>query len=98
MKQPEDCLNIEDIRTEIDNLDREVITALGKRIKYVKAAAKFKTSETSVKAPDRFKSMLEQRRTWAEAEDLNPDVIEKMYRDLVNYFINQELEDWQSNK
>ncbi|MGF1539698.1 MAG: hypothetical protein ACFCU5_04480 [Pleurocapsa sp.] len=35
MKQPEDCLNIEDIRTKIDNLDREIITALGKRFKYI---------------------------------------------------------------
>ena len=94
MKEPEDCLNIEEIRIEIDNLDREIIAALGKRFKYVKAAAKFKTSETSVKAPDRFKSMLEQRRTWSEAEDLNPDIIENIYRDLVNYFINEELENW----
>ena len=96
MKEPEDCLNIEEIRTEIDNLDREVIAVLGKRFKYVKAAAKFKTSETSVKAPERFKSMLEQRRIWAEAENLNPDVIEKIYRDLVNYFINEELENWRN--
>lgn len=94
MKQPKDCSSIQDIRIEIDNLDRQIIAILGKRFEYVKAAAKFKTSETSVKAPQRFKSMLEKRRIWAEEENLNPDVIEKIYRDLVNYFINQELEDW----
>lgn len=93
---PQDCSNIQDIRTEIDNLDRQVIALLGKRFEYVKAAAKFKNSETSVKAPERFKSMLEQRRIWAEAENLNPDVIEDMYRDLVSYFINAELKDWKS--
>ena len=91
--QPEDCSNIQDIRTEIDNLDRQIIKLIGKRFKYVKAAVKFKTSETSVKAPERFESMLKQRKNWAE-ENLNPDVIENIYRDLVNYFINEELEDW----
>lgn len=96
MKQSKDCSNIEDIRNEIDNLDREIIATLGKRFEYVKAAAKFKKNETSVKAPERFESMLEQRRIWAEVEGLNPDLIENIYRDLVNYFINAELEDWKS--
>ena len=92
--QPEDCSNIQDIRTEIDNLDRQIIKLIGKRFKYVKAAVKFKTSETSVKAPERFESMLKQRKNWAEQENLNPDVIENIYQDLVDYFINEELEDW----
>jgi isochorismate pyruvate lyase len=42
--------------------------------------------------------MLDQRRIWAEQEGLNPDVIEKMYRDLVNYFIKEELKYWQEFK
>ena len=96
--QPKDCANIQDIRTEIDKLDRQIIALIGQRFKYVQAAAKFKTSETSVKAPERFKSMLKQRRIWAEQENLNPDVIENIYRDLVNYFINEELADWKNNK
>lgn len=98
MKLPEDCENMAEIRTEIDRLDRQVVKLLGERFAYVKAASKFKTSETSVKAPDRFQSMLVQRRTWAEEEGLNPDAIEKMYRDLVNYFIEAEMQHWQKRK
>lgn len=94
--EPESCSNMEDIRTEIDNIDRAMIKILGKRFTYVKAASKFKTSATSVKAPERFKAMLEQRRVWARSEGLNPDVIEKMYRDLVGYFIKEEMSQWQS--
>ncbi len=97
MKQPESCENLAEIRSEIDRIDREIITQLSKRFAYVKAAAKFKTNETSVKAPERFQAMLEQRRIWAESEGLNPDVIENLYRDLVNYFIKEELATWQSD-
>lgn len=96
MISPDDCSNIQEIRTEIDAIDREVIGALGKRFIYVKAAAKFKTSQTSVQAPERFNAMLQQRRLWAEEVGLNPDVIEALYRDLVSYFINEELKHWQS--
>ncbi|MBD1891088.1 isochorismate lyase [Coleofasciculus sp. FACHB-SPT9] len=96
MKQTKNCSNIEEIRQEIDKIDRQIIAAFGKRFEYVKAAAKFKTNETSVKAPERVQSMLQQRRLWAEEQGLNPDVIEKLYQDLINYFMNEELKHWQS--
>lgn len=91
MKQPEECSNIQEIRTAIDRIDQEIIALLGTRFNYVKVASKFKTNETSVKAPERFQAMLKQRRVWAESAGLNPDIIEDMYRNLVNYFIEEEL-------
>ena len=94
--EPENCTGMEDIRVEIDKMDRDIIAILGKRFEYVKSAAKFKSSEASVGAPERFKSMLEQRRIWASSEGLSPDAIEKMYRDLVNYFIKEEMSKWES--
>ena len=94
--EPENCTGMEDIRAEIDQMDQDIIGILGKRFEYVKSAAKFKTSETSVRAPERFKSMLEQRRIWASSEGLSPDAIEKMYRDLVNHFIKEEMTKWES--
>ncbi len=94
--EPHACSNMDDIRGEIDCMDRDIITLLGKRFEYVRAASKFKTSATSVRAPERFKVMLEQRRTWASLQGLHPDVIEKMYRDLVAYFINEELNQWKA--
>jgi isochorismate pyruvate lyase len=96
MKVPDECFDLSEIRTEIDAIDREVIELLGKRFAYVKAAAKFKTSKDSVKALDRFNAMLQQRRIWAKEVGLCPDAIEKLYRDLVGYFIEEELKHWES--
>ena len=95
--EPENCTDMIDVRREIDSIDEAIIAALGKRFEYVKSAAKFKTSATSVRAPQRFEAMLAQRRQWAEAQDLNPDVIEKMYRDLVGYFIEEEMSKWRKD-
>ena len=96
--EPEACSGMEDIRREIDHIDQTVISMLGKRFKYVMAASKFKTSENAVRAPDRFKAMLEKRREWAQSEGLNPDAIEKMYSDLVNHFIEEEMKRWKSEQ
>lgn len=96
MKDPDECANIHEVREEIDIIDREVIEALSKRFQYVVAAARFKTSEASVRAPDRFHAMLQQRREWAKESGLNPDVVENLYRDLVNYYIEEELKHYKS--
>ncbi|WP_042149186.1 MULTISPECIES: isochorismate lyase [unclassified Pseudoalteromonas] len=96
--EPEDCTGMDEIRGEIDQMDKDIIAILGKRFKYVEAAAKFKTSKTSVRAPERFKLMLQSRRDWAIKAGLSPDAIEKMYTDLVNHFIQQEMNKWQSLK
>ncbi len=98
MKMPDNCTNIQEIRTEIDEIDRQVIASFAKRFAYVKAASKFKTDATSVRAKERFAAMLGQRRIWAQEDGLNPDVIEKIYRDLITYFIEEELNHWQSNQ
>jgi isochorismate pyruvate lyase len=96
MKNPDECANIHEVRDEIDIIDREVIDALSKRFQYVIAAARFKTSEASVRSPDRFQAMLQQRREWAQESGLNPDVVENLYRDLVNYYIEEELKHYKS--
>lgn len=95
---PEQCAGMESIRDEIDRLDRAVIKLLGKRLQYVRAAVQFKTSAAAVRAPERFQAMLSQRREWATAEGLSPDAIEKLYSDLVQHFIAEEMTHWQAQQ
>ena len=82
------------MRRGIDALDREIVALIGRRSRYVRAAARFKTSASNVRAPERQRAMLEQRRRWAEKEGLSPDVIEELYKGLIHYFIGREMEDW----
>lgn len=97
-KEPEQCTGMADIRAEIDRIDEAVIALLGKHFRYVRAAAPFKTDAAAVRAPERFAAMLEQRRVWAEQQGLSPDVIEQIYRDLVAYFIAEEMRHWQAGQ
>jgi len=96
VKSADDCRSLEEIRTEIDRLDEQIIELLGRRATFVKAAAAFKTSASEVAAPDRFAAMLQVRRGWAVREGLDPDFVERLYRDLVAYFIGREMEHWKS--
>ena len=98
MRTPEACESLADVRAEIDAIDREVIALLGRRFGYVRAAARFKRSPDEVQAAERQRAMLADRREWASAAGLDPDVVEQMYRDLVRYFAAQELDHWQANR
>jgi isochorismate pyruvate lyase len=94
MASPNDCKTLHDVRREIDRLDEEIIRMLGERAEYVHAAARFKTSEAQVTAPERQQAMMQVRRGWAERSGLSPDVIEEIYRRLIAYFIEREMAEW----
>ncbi|GGX33821.1 isochorismate lyase [Undibacterium squillarum] len=93
---PQACTGLDDIRAEIDQIDQAMIRLIGTRRQYVMAAARFKTDPTAVGAPERFKTMLEKRRQWATENGVHPDLIEKLYSDLVHHFIKEEMQHWQA--
>jgi isochorismate pyruvate lyase len=93
MKAPDECTSIEDVRQAIDAIDREIIDALGHRFQYVKAITRFKKTEAEVRANERYQAVLQARRQWADDAGLDPDVVEQMYRLLIQYFIDEELKD-----
>lgn len=92
-----ECRDMNDIRAEIDNIDHLVIQLLATRFDYVKAASQFKKNTTDVQAKERFNSMLEQRKLWADELGLNGDVIKELYANLVRYFIDEELKHFNNN-
>lgn len=93
MKAPDECTSIEDVRQAIDAIDREILDALGHRFEYVKAITRFKKTEAEVRAQERYDTVLQARREWAAERGLSPDVVEQMYRLLIEYFIDEEMKD-----
>jgi isochorismate pyruvate lyase len=88
----QEVASLQEAREAIDAIDAEVIRLLGNRAKYVHQVVNFKKQPEEVRAPERYQQVMRQRRLWAEADGLNPDVIESMYRLLVDNFIEEELE------
>jgi isochorismate pyruvate lyase len=87
---PEQCVNLDEIRAEMDAIDREIIALIARRVAYVRSAAGFKTSAEAVAAPERVAAVLKTRRAWAEDAGLNGEAIEGLYRELVRYSVSEE--------
>ena len=92
---PSQCASLMEIRQQIDAIDQQVIQLLGERFGYVKAAAPFKQDQHAVRAPQRLEAMLQQRQQWAVEAGLSPAVIGQLYRQLVAYFVAEEMRHWQ---
>jgi len=93
MKPPAECSSIEDIRAAIDAIDHEIVTALGRRAQYVKAITRFKKTEADVRAPERQAQVIRDRRAWAVENGMDPDIVERIYRQLIDHFVAAELKD-----
>ncbi len=58
---------------------------------YVQAITRFKKTSQDVRAPERQAAVIRQRRAWAEEVGLDPDVVERIYRLLIDHFVAEEL-------
>ena len=98
MRDPKQCKNVEEIRECLDEIDLQVIKLLGKRSDYIKEIVKFKIDEEDIFARDRQQEVIRLRREWAKDNKLDPDLIENVYKTLIQFNIQRELKIFRSQK
>jgi isochorismate pyruvate lyase len=91
MKSPERCESMEEIRAEVNEIDRGIVALLGRRLDYVRSAVRFKPDEDSIRNPDHWERFFAARRQWGKEAGYDPDVIEAMYRRLYEYTVQVQL-------
>jgi isochorismate pyruvate lyase len=92
MKIPHEYHSIEEVRQKIDEIDNSIIGLIGERFSIIQEIVKYKSSIDEVYATDRYNTVLRKRMEVAAGYGLDPDVIEKMYRIMMDYFIKEQLE------
>lgn len=85
------CRSIEQVRSQIDRIDQQIVALLAERGAYVKQAAAFKTSTADVRAPQRVEQVIGKVVALAQAAGANPTVTEQVYRAMIAGFIDAEL-------
>lgn len=88
-----ECKSIDEVRENIDSIDREIVKLLSERSRYVKQAARFKKTTEDVKAPKRVEEVIAKVRTLASEQRIDPDIVEKVYRTMIACFIDCEMKE-----
>lgn len=86
------CTSIEDVRQQIDLIDRDLVALLAKRGNLVTQAAAFKKTSDDVRAPARVEQVIAKVREIATQTGASPAVVEQVYRAMIAAFIEEELQ------
>ena len=90
MKRPEDCTSKQDIRAEIDRLDRELIKLLVERFSYVRRMAQLKQDPDEAYVQERIDDVLDKVAAKAEEAGLDPALVRDMWAKLIDWNIEYE--------
>lgn len=87
---PADCETKEDVRAEIDRIDRSLLALFAERHRYVTRMAQIKTDPHEAFDPSRIEAVIGRQRQRAAELDLDEDQAELIWRTLINWNINYE--------
>ncbi|MDO5051447.1 MAG: chorismate mutase [Pseudoclavibacter sp.] len=80
------------VRAAIDEIDAEILRLLAQRQRCVLRAGQLKRGlgDEAVRAPERVRRVLAARREQAARIDLDPDLAERVWRTMIEAFIELE--------
>ncbi|MCE2738695.1 MAG: chorismate mutase [Rhodobacter sp.] len=91
MKSPSDCATMADIRSEIDRLDEELVRLFAARAAYIDRAGELKaTLGLPARITPRVEEVVANVRRHAVAQGLPPELVEKLWRRLIDWSIARE--------
>ena len=93
MLAPADCPDMPTLRAQIDELDRDLVQLLAKRATYIDRAVEIKQGVgLPASIPTRIEDVVAKVRASAEAEELDPALVENLWRQLIDWSIAREAQ------
>ncbi len=89
----EKCESLEQAREKIDAIDTALIEMIATRQFYVDQAVRFKKSIQDVQSPERVEQIIQKVRAQAVELGIDPDLVEQLYRAMIQQFIQRELKE-----
>jgi isochorismate pyruvate lyase len=87
------CNSLDEVRENIDLVDRQIVSLLAERGEFVKQAARFKKTTVDVKAPARVEQVIAKVRALAGELGANPNITEQVYRAMIAALIEAEMQE-----
>ncbi len=93
LTKPDDCKSMEELRHQIDKLDIKIVELLAMSSQFIDRATDLKSiNGMPARIPDRIESVVSNAREAAQELDLDSDLVEKIWRILIEWSIKREAE------
>ena len=91
MRTPAECETMAHIRAEIDALDEELVALFARRAGFIDRAAEIKAgADLPARITPRVEEVVQNVRRHAATYGLPPDLVEKLWRRLIDWSIARE--------
>lgn len=90
----DECVSMDEVREEIDRLDRVLVALLAERQGYIEAAARIKDRADEVRLEWRIEDVVSKVLASAEREGLSKRIAEPVWRELIDRCIDHEHQYW----
>ncbi len=86
-----ECNTMQEVRAEIDRLDRLLVRLIKERQDYMDAAARIKPARDQVRDEARIEDVVQKVLTEAQKQNLSPAIAEPVWRTMIERCIAYEL-------
>jgi isochorismate pyruvate lyase len=91
MKPPAECRTMAELRAEIDRIDEALVRLFGERAAYIDRAVELKAElDLPARIETRIEEVVANVRRHAVKHGLPPDLVEKLWRRLIDWSIARE--------
>ena len=90
--------SLDEIRAQIDEIDAEIVRLIGQRAACVHEVVRFKSGPDDAHRPDRVEAVIAAVRDHARASGADPDLVEDLYRRMIAWFTESEIQALQADQ
>ena len=88
----QNCQTMDEVRIEIDRVDEQMVDLICERFAYVDRAWQLKNAPADATVPWRIQQVIDKVRARAEKNELPPELVEALWRQMIGWFIQYEEE------
>jgi isochorismate pyruvate lyase len=96
--EPASATTMQEVRAAIDAIDREIVALLGRRMRWIEAAARVKPDRGAVRDQWRKQDVHAKVRAEAVRHDFPPVLLEQVYETLMEGSIAHEFETFDATR
>ncbi len=91
-REAQKCESMAEVRVEIDRIDQAMVDLICERFAYVDRAWQLKNSPADARVPWRIQQVIDKVKARAAENDLPPELVEALWRQMIGWFIQYEEE------
>ncbi len=91
-RKAEECVNMDQVRVEIDRIDEAMLDLVAERFSYVDRAWQLKNNPEDASVPWRIRQVIDKVEARAKLRGLPPELAVALWRQMIGWFIQYEEE------